>query len=196
MNLPNKLTIARMIMTPIFLATLIIDFKYHLFVALAVFGIASFTDMLDGNIARKQGLVTDFGKFLDPIADKILTTSAFVGFLALGGPGLRYGYGMVWILFIILTREFAVASIRMIAAGKGKVVAADKYGKIKTVLQMFAVVAVLFVEGLIAAFALPESVVDILVIAYNVILWASTVLTVISGINYLSKNREFIDHRK
>ncbi len=196
MNLPNKLTIARMIMTPLFLATLIIDFKYHLFVALLIFGIASFTDMLDGNIARKQGIVTDFGKFLDPIADKILTTAAFVGFLALGDAGLRYGYGMVWILFIILTREFAVASIRMIAAGKGKVVAADNYGKIKTVMQMFAVVAVLFAEGLIAAVSLPETVVDIIVISYNVILWVSTVLTVISGINYLSKNREFIDHRK
>lgn len=196
MNLPNKLTIARMIMTPLFLVTLIIDFKYHLFVALLIFGIASFTDMLDGNIARKKGIVTDFGKFLDPIADKILTTSAFVGFLALGDAGLRFGYGMVWILFIILTREFAVASIRMIAAGKGKVVAADNYGKIKTVMQMFAVVAVLFAEGLIAAVSLPENVVDIIVISYNVILWVSTVLTVISGINYLSKNREFIDHRK
>ena len=100
MNLPNKLTIARIIMTPLFMAAMMLDFRHHYLVALVLFCVASFTDYLDGNIARSRGLVTNFGKFLDPLADKMLTTAAFLAFLAKG-----FGYGIGWVLFIVLFRE-------------------------------------------------------------------------------------------
>lgn len=199
MNTPNKLTMFRMLLTPVFLAALVIDFDYHFFIALAVFITASVTDMLDGKIARKKGLITDFGKFLDPIADKVLTTSAFLGFIYLGAQsgGGHFGYGIIWIVFIVIVREFIVASIRMLAAGRGKVVAADIFGKAKTVVQMIAVITVLVFEGVFEVWGgIPASVENAMIIAYNAELWFSSLLTVISGTNYIIKNREFIDYRK
>ena len=106
MNLPNKLTVLRIILTPIFMLSLVWQFSYHYIVALFVFIFASLTDFFDGKIARQQGIVTDFGKFLDPLADKMLTTSAFLGFIALG-----IGDGAVWIAVIVLFREFLVSSL-------------------------------------------------------------------------------------
>ncbi len=189
MNIPNQLTVMRIFMTPIFLAALVIDFPFHYFVALLVFGIASLTDFWDGKIARKYHLITNFGKFLDPIADKMLTTAAFLGFILLG-----HGAGIVWITFLVLAREFIVASMRMLAATKGNVVAADKWGKIKTVVQMFAVVLVLASHGtidLLATYAPTFTALNQpLIIAYTVVLWISAVLTVISGVNYLWKNKD------
>ena len=120
MNTPNKLTIARIIATPVFVAAMLIDFPYHYLVATILFIAASLTDMIDGKMARKYNLITDFGKFLDPLADKMLTTAAFLGFIA-----LDIGYGAVWIAFIVLFREFAVSSVRLIASTSGgKVIAA------------------------------------------------------------------------
>ena len=178
-----------MIMTPFFLLALLWEFPYHYFVALAIFGVASFTDMLDGKIARKHNLVTDFGKFLDPIADKMLTTAAFLGFIL-----LDFGVGVIWITFLVLMREFMVASVRMLAAAKGTVIAADIWGKVKTVVQMAAVVFTLLFEGLMDLFSqvCPDFTLlnTPMVITYNVLLWASAVLTVISGVNYLVKNKE------
>ena len=189
MNIPNQLTVMRIFMTPIFLAALVIDFPFHYFVALLVFGIASLTDFWDGKIARKYHLITNFGKFLDPIADKMLTTAAFLGFILLG-----HGAGIVWITFLVLVREFIVASMRMMAASKGNVVAADKWGKIKTVVQMFAVVLVLASHGtidLLATYAPTFTALNQpLIIAYTVVLWISAALTVISGVNYLWKNKD------
>ncbi|MBR6548881.1 MAG: CDP-diacylglycerol--glycerol-3-phosphate 3-phosphatidyltransferase [Clostridia bacterium] len=189
MNIPNQLTVMRIFMTPIFLAALVIDFPFHYFVALLVFGIASLTDFWDGKIARKYHLITNFGKFLDPIADKMLTTAAFLGFILLG-----HGAGIVWITFLVLAREFIVASMRMMAASKGNVVAADKWGKIKTVVQMFAVVLVLASHGtidLLATYAPTFTALNQpLIIAYTVVLWISAALTVISGVNYLWKNKD------
>ncbi len=195
MNLPNQLTLLRIFMTPFFLLTLLWDFPFHYFVALIIFIAASLTDMWDGMIARKRNLVTDFGKFLDPIADKMLTTSAFLGFMVLG-----HGVGIVWITFAVLTREFMVASIRMMAATKGCVIAADMFGKVKTVVQMVAIIMVMAFHGFMDIFAmfLPDfTLLNLpMEILYNVALWLSAVLTVISGVNYWWKNRHCLDFTK
>ncbi len=191
MNLPNKLTLIRMIMTPFFLIALLLQFPFHYLVAIAIFSIASYTDYLDGSIARKQGIVTSFGKFLDPIADKMLTTSAFLGFMVLG-----IGWGTVWITFIVLLREFIVASVRMVAVSSGgKVIAANIWGKLKTVVQMIAIIFAMTAEQWKALFDFPV-INTVLDIAASVILWISAILCVISGVIYLIDNKEFIDTTK
>ena len=167
MNLPNKLTIARMIAAPVY----VILYALELYIpAFIVFVAASLTDMLDGRIARARGLVTNFGKIMDPLADKILVYSAFCMFIDKGiVPG--------WMLIIILAREFAVSGMRTVAASEGKVIAAGMTGKIKTVLQMFAVL-----------FLILESYSSVLSIIGRVLLWASLVMTVVSGAEYIIKN--------
>ena len=137
MNLPNRLTVARIIMTPLFMAAMLINFPHHYLVALVLFAAASFTDFLDGNIARARGIVTNFGKFLDPLADKMLTTAAFLAFLAKG-----FGWGIAWVLFIVLFREFMIASLRLVAVSSEvkKVIPANMWGKVKTVTQMAAII--------------------------------------------------------
>ena len=139
MNLPNKLTVARIILVPFFVAALLINFPLNNLAALALFGAASITDLLDGKIARKRGLVTDFGKFADPLADKILVISALLCFIQLG---LCDCVAVIIVLF----REFTVTSIRLIAASKGKVIAANIWGKVKTVTQMVAIICVLVMQ--------------------------------------------------
>lgn len=191
MNLPNRLTLARIAAVPVFLILLLWQFPLHYFAALVIFVAASLTDLFDGRIARSRGLITDFGKFLDPIADKMLTTAALLGFISLG-----IGFGTVWITVIVLIREFSVSSIRMIAAASGKVVAADKWGKIKTVMQMVGIIMALTFEEFISLFPSLLLVGTILRIAYNIVLWFSAVLTVFSGINYLVKNKTFVDPNK
>lgn len=191
MNLPNRLTLARIAAVPVFLILLLWQFPFHYFAALIIFVAASLTDLFDGRIARSRGLITDFGKFLDPIADKMLTTAALLGFISLG-----IGFGTVWITVIVLIREFSVSSIRMIAAASGKVVAADKWGKIKTVMQMVGIIMALTFEEFISLFPSLLLVGTILRIAYNIVLWFSAVLTVVSGINYLVKNKTFVDPNK
>lgn len=191
MNLPNRLTLARIAAVPVFLILLLWQFPFHYFAALVIFVAASLTDLFDGRIARSRGLITDFGKFLDPIADKMLTTAALLGFISLG-----IGFGTVWITVIVLIREFSVSSIRMIAAASGKVVAADKWGKIKTVMQMVGIIMALTFEEFISLFPSLLLVGTILRIAYNIVLWFSAVLTVVSGINYLIKNKTFVDPNK
>lgn len=191
MNLPNRLTLARIAAVPVFLILLLWQFPFHYFAALVIFVAASLTDLFDGRIARSRGLITDFGKFLDPIADKMLTTAALLGFISLG-----IGFGTVWITVIVLIREFSVSSIRMIAAASGKVVAADKWGKIKTVMQMVGIIMALTFEEFISLFPSLLLVGTILRIAYNIVLWFSALLTVVSGINYLVKNKTFVDPNK
>ena len=185
MNLPNLLTVFRILLTPFFLLALVLPFTGHFLVALVLFIVASLTDYFDGRIARDQHLITDFGKFLDPIADKMLTTAAFLGFMVLG-----LGWGAVWITFIVLTREFLVASVRMIVAAKGTVLAADMLGKTKTCVQMGAIIAVLAIEGGLQLFPVLEVARLPLTIFYNLALWASVVFTAISGVNYVVGNKE------
>lgn len=169
MNLPNKLTIARIICTPVF----IVLYAFGLYIpAFIVFLAASLTDLLDGRIARRCGLVTNFGKIMDPLADKILVYSAFCMFI---DKGLMPG----WMLIIILAREFAVSGMRSVAASEGKVIAAGMSGKIKTVLQMVAV-----------HFLILSSFHKVIYICGEVLLWASLVMTVVSGAEYIIKNKD------
>lgn len=172
MNLPNKLTIGRIIAVPFFVLAYM--FGYYI-PALVIFVLASVTDMLDGKIARKRNLVTNFGKIMDPLADKILVYSALA---------LMTGDGTVpaWMLIVILAREFAVSGMRTVAASEGIVIAAGMSGKIKTVLQMIAV------PVLILAPAVPS--VPAVLTAGMIFLWASLVMTVYSGIEYIVKNRQ------
>lgn len=170
MNLPNKLTIMRVIAVPFFVALYMLGYNITAFV---LFIAASFTDMLDGKIARKHNLVTNFGKIMDPLADKILVYSAFC--LMLGD-----GTVQAWMLIIILAREFTVAGMRTVAASEGIVIAAGMSGKIKTVLQMIAV-------PLLILGTWPH---EYVAYAGQGFLWASLIMTVYSGIEYVWQNRK------
>ena len=191
MNLPNKLTVLRIIMTPFFLAALLIEFPHHFLVALILFAAASITDYIDGNIARSQNLITDFGKFLDPLADKMLTTAAFLGFIKLG-----IGVGIVWITFIVLIREFLITSLRLVSAGKGNVIAANIWGKAKTVSQMFAIIFAILGQYFVSIFNNAVFLKASVNLVTNITLWVSAVLTVISGVIYVIQNKKYIDPKK
>ena len=184
MNLPNKLTLLRVLMIPLFLALLYFQsWPHHWLAALVVFALASITDALDGNIARSRGLVTDFGKFMDPLADKLLVTAALMGFVdLLRVPG--------WVVFLIVARELTVTGLRTIAADKGVVIAADKWGKVKTVSQMVWICYGLLMGWVITAFSIPGGAAAALHLVFQagmVLVLASTLL---SGANYLWKNRD------
>lgn len=186
MNVPNKLTILRVLLIPVFLLLFYMDgMPWHYFYALLVFAAASLTDMLDGKIARKYNLITDFGKFMDPLADKLLVVSAIICLMGIGKvPPL--------VVIIIISREFLVTSLRLVAAPKGIVIAADRWGKYKTVSQMIWLSAALLLEWLAAdmPFAIPGAA------AINTALTAvATILTVVSGVNYLWKNRRVLSDR-
>lgn len=191
MNLPNKLTVLRIIMTPFFLAALLTQFPHHFLVALILFAAASITDYIDGNIARSQNLITDFGKFLDPLADKMLTTAAFLGFIKLG-----IGVGIVWITFIVLIREFLITSLRLVSAGKGNVIAANIWGKAKTVSQMFAIILSILGQFFVSIFNDAVFLKASVNLVTNITLWVSAVLTVISGVIYVIQNKKYIDPKK
>lgn len=190
LNLPNKLTLIRMFLAPIYLALMLIEFPYHYIVALAVFSVASLTDMLDGKIARKNNLITVFGKLLDPLADKMLTTAALLAFM-------REGWCSIWIVMIVLTREFAVAGVRLIATAQGIVIPANYWGKAKTVSQMvFTIVIMLFAE-LNATFDIfANAGWFTLARVSNIMLWITAVLTVVSGITYFVDSKKLIDFSK
>lgn len=193
MNLPNKLTLTRVIMTPLFMAAMLIDFKFHYIVALALFALASFTDYLDGMLARKHHIVTNFGKFLDPLADKMLTTSAFIAFLA-----MDYGKGIAWVLFIILFREFMVSSLRLVvvSSDKGVVIAANIFGKIKTVTQMVTVIYGIAVKVVCEEITVLSSASMALEAVFTVLIWLSALFTVISGAIYMKDSFDYINPAK
>ena len=196
MNTPNKLTIARMIATPIFMAVMLIEaLPYRFLIAMLLFAAASLTDMIDGKMARKYNLVTDFGKFLDPLADKMLTTSAYLGFIFVF-KDTPYCWQMVAIVFIVLFREFMVSSLRLVTVSSGgKVVAANIWGKLKTVSQMVGIVVALLAYTLISDFGITSitAASNILIIA---LFWLSAVLCVISGVIYLVACKDYIDPTK
>lgn len=195
MNLPNKLTISRVVMIPFFILFFYLNFTGHYFVALAVFAIASLTDLFDGKIARKYGLVTNLGKFLDPIADKVLVLSALVVFLTV--PEIFTANLGDWALIVagcgvalILAREIIVSGFRMVAAGSGIVIAADIFGKYKTVTQDIAVVVPLVGVGVCE---LTEHLSGVIINGIGLAFFAlSILLTVISGVNYILKNIEVL----
>lgn len=193
MNTPNKLTVGRIIATPFFMAALMIDFPYHYTAALILFAAASLTDMIDGKIARKYNMITDFGKFLDPLADKMLTTAAFLGFIKMG-----IGWQVTWIAFIVLFREFLISSLRLVVVSSGgKVIAANMWGKCKTVSQMVGIIFALFSYVLIDDFSVGgEGFASVCGIIISILFWVSAVLCIISGIIYLLDSREYVDPSK
>lgn len=199
MNLPNQLTVARMIMVPFFVVFLVnIIVPHHFLIAGLIFALASFTDFLDGKIARKYNLITNFGKFLDPLADKVLVISALVCFVSLG-------LAELWFVLIIIAREFMVTSIRLIAVNTGTVIAANGWGKLKTVSQMAAVVGILIMQyiqelidlEMIPVFSLGSFTSStVFWFAGNVLVGAVAFFTVISGIVYLVKNWSLFKNSK
>lgn len=191
LNLPNKLTVIRMVLIPFFIAGMILSeyfggnsgegINIYVLLALLVFIIASVTDWFDGMIARKRNLITTFGKFLDPLADKMLVMSALVLFAARGPK---------WVdavaVLLILAREFAISAVRLVVANEGVVVPAGILGKIKTAFTMLSVVAIMLLEGLgIHIFILNE-----------VLIWIAAVLTVVSGVQYIAAYWDIIDSNK
>ncbi len=196
MNLPNKLTVIRIVLAPLFLLLTLWEFPFHNLIAGLVFGAAALTDMFDGKIARSRGLITNLGKFLDPLADKMLTTAAFLSFLATG-------HLDVWALMVVLTREFMVTSVRLVAAKDGTVIPANFWGKLKTVMQfvaiLFELAALEFADwqtGLLAGANLPDVIFRIPLIVGYVLLWISVVLTASSGAQYVWNNRQFFKDAK
>ncbi len=166
MNLPNKLTILRVLLIPVFIVLLMNGYYYWSGI---VFLLASFTDMLDGQIARKYNLITNFGKIMDPLADKLLVTSALICLVELGEIA-------GWMVIIILAREFIITGLRAVAAGEGIIIAAGKSGKLKTILQMTALTVILLRDWPFALF--------------TDFLWAAVIMTVYSGIEYIVKNKQ------
>jgi len=192
MNLPNKLTMMRMILIPVMIAVYLLRNAMGLnvyWIMGIIFVVASFTDFLDGHIARKRNIVTTFGKFMDPLADKLLVMTALLIIADVYAKNLLGNMWMpFWVPLIILAREFIVTSVRLVAVNEGKVIAASNLGKAKTALTMLAIIWYLFV--------LPIDFVDSLSLIASIIGWtlmgASVVMTLISGYDYVWKNRNII----
>ena len=172
MNLANRITLVRVILIPVFLVVLYLDFPYNNLVGLGVFVIASLSDFLDGYIARSRNMVTDFGKFVDPIADKMLVTSAMLMFV-------EWGRMAAWMLLIVVAREFAVSALRMMAADNGKVIAAAWSGKVKTASTMVCIILMLGLTNL----PLLDTVCN----------WVIVLTTLYSGIEYFINNKDVIN---
>lgn len=194
MNTPNKLTVFRAVMVPVFLAVLLIEAIPSRFLLSAlIFGALSLTDMIDGKMARKRNLVTSFGKFLDPLADKILVVSALIGMTVLKtNSKLQL---ILWLLgiIIILAREFMVSGVRLLCAEQGNVVAANIWGKIKTVTQFIAILLILALEQLVVYFdSIPKEILIIGDISYYICIF----FTVVSGIIYLKENLKVVTNTK
>lgn len=177
MNLPNKLTVLRVIMVPFFVFFMLTDVggSANKWIALVLFCVASLTDMLDGKIARARNLVTNFGKFMDPLADKLLVCSAMICMIPLGKL-------QAWFVIIIIAREFIISGFRLVAADNGIVIAASYWGKFKTVSQMFMIIVLIADLG--GAFD----------IVGTVLIWLSLILTVVSLIDYIAKNVQVLTH--
>ena len=190
MNIPNQLTVARFVLTVVFLAVLFSGIPYHYSLSLILFGIASLTDYLDGKIARRDNLITDFGKLMDPMADKILTGSAFIAFVGLD-------LMSAWMVIIIVARELAITGLRLLAASKNIVLAAERFGKHKTISQITAILSVLLMISYPSWGTLGQVVFgwhigeQPWIVSFTVLAqWVTVSLTFYSGMVYLWKNRE------
>ena len=198
MNLPNKLTVSRIIMTPLFMAAMLFSkIPYNYTAALILFAVASFTDFLDGKIARKRGIVTNFGKFLDPVADKMLTTAALLGFIVILD-NKSFAIQITVMAFLTLFREFAVASIRLIAVSSAtkKVIPANIWGKLKTVFQMASIISGLLAYSVKEFIPLSDAVWDVMMYIFITISWLAAVTGIISGVIYLIESKEYLDSSK
>ncbi len=193
MNTPNKLTVLRIIFVPFYVFFLLMEsIPHHFIIALLFFAAASFTDFLDGRIARKKNMITDFGKFADPLADKIMVLSALACFVELGLINSV-------ILILIVSREFIVTSVRLAASSKGKVVAANIWGKVKTVCQIISITAIMLMQYILELGTLNiisiENYTDLsraFSVAGYALMWITVAATVLSGIIYIIQNFEFI----
>lgn len=192
MNLPNKITLSRIFLIPLFMVVMIVPFEWgnvhllgtdlpvtHLIGAL-IFILASTTDWIDGHIARKYNMVTNMGKFLDPLADKLLVSAAFIVLV-------QFHYAASWIVIVIISREFAVTGLRLLLAGEGEVVAANMLGKIKTWTQIIAISALLLHNIIFQAFDFPFG---------QIALWVSMFFTIWSGWDYFAKNMHVFKNSK
>ncbi len=177
MNLPNKLTLARVVMIPFFVVFLLTNWggSASKWIALAIFIVASLTDLLDGHIARKYNLVTNFGKFMDPLADKLLVCAAMICLV-------ETGKLPAWIVIVIISREFIISGFRLVASDNGRVIAASYWGKFKTTFQMLMICLM---------------IADIPAIALltDVVMWVALVLTVVSLADYLQKNKDVLSEQ-
>ncbi len=201
MNLPNRITLSRIFLIPVFIVVFFLDViphGYNYIAAAAVFAVASFTDFLDGHIARKRGLVTNLGKFLDPIADKVLVSTALILMLVRGAEIFQVLWVQDWVLIaagccvaVILARELIVSGFRMVAASAGLVLAADKIGKFKTVFQD---IAILFLLVGAVSFG-SETAGDVLNGIGLAALAVATILTIWSGISYIVRNRAVLQEK-
>ena len=180
MNVPNKLTLLRIILVPVFVVIYYIGFTGWNYWAAAIFIIAAITDAIDGRIARKTGQVTDFGKFADPIADKLLVMSALLILM-------EWGKVAAWIAIILLAREFIISGFRLVAAGKGTVIAAGITGKIKTVVQIVAISVMLFDDPIEKWTGIPLGL---------ILLYISAALSIWSCVEYIVKNRQALSDTK
>ena len=189
MNLPNKITLSRIILLPAFLAVGLIAFPGNYFVAAGLFILLAVTDFLDGYIARKNNIVTNLGKFLDPIADKLLCTTGLLLMIVGDNPIIPNPFGIICV-FIILLRDYAVTGLRQIAQLKGVIIPADKLGKIKANFQYVMTVLGFVVAGLYAIDSIADSIaVDVFNYIFYALVGATTLIVLISGIMYLVKNR-------
>lgn len=176
MNLPNKLTILRVLMIPFFLVFMLTDLmgtngKY---IALILFVTASFTDYLDGYIARKNNIVTNFGKFMDPLADKLLVGAAIISFVELGKLP-------AWIVIVIISREFIISGFRLVASDNGVVIAASYWGKFKTVSQMIMIILLII-----------DLQNNIFIMLENICIYTALILTIVSLVDYMIKNKKVL----
>lgn len=186
MNLANKITILRIFLAPLFMIFLLMSIPFGEFVAFILFIIASATDALDGYIARSRKQITKFGKFLDPLADKVLILAALIALV-----GMDKLHPLV--AFVIIAREFAVTGLRVVAAGENVVISASGLGKLKTITQIFAISALMLQAGLESARAISLGMLPLIV---NISLIVTVIVTIVSGIDYFYKNREVIKFGK
>ena len=194
MNLANRLTIIRIIIAPIFIVLLLTDGPGTKYSALLLFIIASLTDFYDGRIARARGVVTSFGKFMDPLADKIIVLGALICFVALGEV-------WAWMVIIILAREVTITHLRFIGASKGIIIPAGRWGKHKTATQMIAVSATLVIitiKSTLISFSInaPSLLLQILRYTPNTLVGLAVIMTIVSGILYVGKHREVLTKRE
>lgn len=178
MNLPNKLTILRICMVPFFIACFYIKSDFSLYIAAVVFILAYITDAVDGHLARKNGQVTDFGKLMDPIADKLLSCSALIMLAA-------WGFAHPVAVIIILSREFLISGVRLVCADKGVIIAASKWGKLKTISQAICIPVIMVARALSAQ----VQGLGWTVIFADILLWISVALALVSAVDYIYKNR-------
>ncbi len=177
MNLANKITIFRIILVPIFVAVLYSNIEYANYIAGIIFLFAAITDAIDGHLARTKDMITDFGKFMDPLADKILVLAAFISLVEIGKIP-------AWMVIIVITREFTITGLRVLAASSGITIAASNLGKFKTIFQLLAIILLLFNNFPFNMINIPMD---------YLLLHISMIFTIISGIDYIYKNKEVFE---